>query len=169
VVRRGFASGTASARGRGTRYGSRGLDSRFEEVEFAHHGCPAGSVAEVASVPQAEHRDDGGIVLADGSRQPICYGVEITEYPVVSGKSAGSAEGIGLELLGGQTVADVAASDYGEIGVVADLFGLPEMAAVVSGHVRQAGAQGHFEPLERPQRSLGSGQVEAVGFLNELA
>ena len=58
-------------------------------------------------------------------------------------------------------------SDYGEIGVVADLFGLPEVAAVVSGHVRQEGAQGHFGPLERP-RSLGSGQVEAVGFLNEL-
>ena len=56
-------------------------------------------------------------------------------------------------------------SDYGEIGVVADLFGLPEVAAVVSGHVRQEGAQGHFGPLERP-RSLGSGQVEAVGFLN---
>jgi len=31
-------------------------------------------------------------------------------------------------------------SDYGEIGVVADLFGLPEVAAVVSGQVRQAGA-----------------------------
>jgi hypothetical protein len=58
-------------------------------------------------------------------------------------------------------------SDYGEIGVVADLFGLPEVAAVVSGHVRQEGAHGHFGPLERP-RSLGSGQVEAVGFLNEL-
>jgi hypothetical protein len=28
-----------------------------------------------------------------------CYGVEITEYPVVSGQSAGSAEGIGLELV----------------------------------------------------------------------
>jgi len=44
-----------------------------------------------------------GIVLADGFRQPICYGVEITEYPVVSGQSAGSAEGIGLELVDGQT------------------------------------------------------------------
>ena len=43
------------------------------------------------------------IVLADGFRQPICYGVEITEYPVVSGQNAGSAEGIGLELLDGQT------------------------------------------------------------------
>jgi hypothetical protein len=81
----------------------------LREVEFAHHGCPAGSVAEVASVPQAEHRGAGGIVLADGFRQPICYGVEITEYPVVSGRSAGSAEGIGLELLDGQTVAEVAA------------------------------------------------------------
>src|SRR2546426_11901905 len=58
-------------------------------------------------------------------------------------------------------------SDYGEIGVVADLFGLPEVAAVVSGHVRQAGAQGYFDPLE-PERSLGSGQVEAIGFLNEF-
>jgi len=85
------------------RCGSRGLDSRFGEVEFAHHGSPAGSVAEVASVPQAEHREDAGIVLADGFRQPICYGVEITEYPVVSGQSAGSAEGIGLELVDGQT------------------------------------------------------------------
>ena len=56
-------------------------------------------------------------------------------------------------------------SDYGEIWVVADLFGLPEVAAVVSDYVRQEGAQGHFEP---PKRSLGSGQVEAVGFLNEL-
>ena len=46
----------------------------------------------------------------------------------------------------------------------ADLFGLPEVAAVVSGQVRQAGAQGHFGPLEVPKRSLGSGQVEAVGF-----
>ena len=34
-------------------------------------------------------------MLADGSRQPICYGVEITEYPVVSGQSAVSAEAIG--------------------------------------------------------------------------
>ena len=59
-------------------------------------------------------------------------------------------------------------SDYGEIWVVADLFGLPEVAALVSGYVRQEGAQGHFEPLEIPKRSLGSGQVEAVGFLNEL-
>jgi hypothetical protein len=58
-------------------------------------------------------------------------------------------------------------SDYGEIGVVADLFGLPKVAAVVSGHMRQEGAEGHFGPLERP-RSLGSGEVEAVGFLNEL-
>ena len=41
--------------------GSCGLDSRFREVEFAHHGCPVASVAEVASVPQAEHREDGGI------------------------------------------------------------------------------------------------------------
>jgi len=102
--------------------GSRGLDSRFGEVELAHHGCPAGSVAEVASVPQAEHREDGGIVLADGFRQPICYGVEITEYPVVSGQSAGSAEGIGLELLDGQTVAEVAAfrlwGNWGRCGLV---------------------------------------------------
>ena len=45
---------------------------------------------------QAEHREDGGIVLADGFRQPICYGVEIAEYPVVSGPSAGIAAGIGL-------------------------------------------------------------------------
>jgi len=44
-----------------------------------------------------------GIVLADGFRQPICYGVEITEYSVVSGQSAGSAEGIGLELVDGET------------------------------------------------------------------
>ena len=51
----------------------------LREVEFAHHGCPAGRVAGVASLPQAEHREDGGIVLADGFRQPICYGVEITE------------------------------------------------------------------------------------------
>jgi len=96
--------------------------TRFGEVEFAHHGCPAGSVAEVASVPQAEHREDGGIVLADGFRQPICYGVEITEYPVVSGQSAGSAEGIGLELLDGQTVAEVAAfrlwGNWGRCGLV---------------------------------------------------
>ena len=56
-----------------------------------------------------------------------------------------------------------------EIGVVADLFGLPEVAAFVTGYVRQAGAQGYFGPLERPEWSLGSGQVEAVGFLNELA
>ena len=56
-------------------------------------------------------------------------------------------------------------SDYGEIWVVADLFGLPEVAAVVSDYVRQECAQGHFEP---PKRSLGSGQVEAVGFLNKL-
>ncbi len=94
----------------------------LREVEFAHHGCPAGSVAEVASVPQAEHREDGGIVLADGFRQPICYGVEITEYPVVSGQSAGSAEGIGLELLDGQTVAEVAAfrlwGSWGRCGLV---------------------------------------------------
>ena len=34
-------------------------------------------------------------MLADGFRQPICYGVEITEYPVVSGQSARSAEGSG--------------------------------------------------------------------------
>ena len=91
----------------------------LREVEFAHHGCPAGSVAGVASVPQAEHREDGGIVLADGFRQPICYGVEITEYPVVSGQSAGSAEGIGLE---GQTVAEVAAfrlwGNWGRCGLV---------------------------------------------------
>ena len=53
------------------------------------------------------------------------------------------------------------------IGVVADLFGLPEVAAVVSGHVRQKGTQGYFDPLEQ-KRSLDSGQVEAVGFLNEL-
>src|SRR5262249_10622530 len=98
----------------------------------------------------------------DGFRQPICYGVEITAYPVVSARAQGSGEGIGLE---GQTVAEVAASDYGEIGVVADLFGLPEVAAVVSGYVRQERGQGHFEPAKR---SLGSGQVEAVGFLNEL-
>ena len=137
------------------------LGSRFGEVEFAHHGYPA----EVASVPQAEHREDSGIVQPDGFRQPICDGVEITEYPVVSGQTAGSADGIGLELLDGQTVAEL--SDYGEIGVFADLFGLPEVSAVVSGHVRQEGAQGHFGPLERP-RSLGSGQVEAVGLLNEL-
>jgi hypothetical protein len=57
----------------------------------------------------------------------------------------------------------------GKLASVADLFGLPEMAAVVSDQVRQTGAQGHFDPLERPERSLGSGQVEAVGFLNELA
>ena len=69
-------------------------DSRRKK---AMHGCPAGSVAGVASEPQAEHREDGGIVLADGFRQPICYGVEIAEYPVVSGQSAGSAEGIGLD------------------------------------------------------------------------
>jgi hypothetical protein len=55
--------------------------------------APAGSVAEVASVPQAEHRKDGGILLADGFPEPVCDGVEITEYPVVSGQSAGSAEG----------------------------------------------------------------------------
>ena len=42
-------------------------------------------------------------MLADGFRHPICYGVEITEYTVVSGHSAGSAEGIGLELVDGQT------------------------------------------------------------------
>ena len=103
------------------RCGSRGLDSRFGEVEFAHHGCPAGSVAEVASVPQAEHREDGAIVLADGFRQPICYG-EITEYRVVSGQSAVSAEGIRLELLDGQTVAQVAAfrlsGNWGRCGLV---------------------------------------------------
>ncbi len=29
-------------------------------------------------------------MLADGFRQPICYGVEINEYPVVSGQSAGA-------------------------------------------------------------------------------
>jgi hypothetical protein len=108
-----------------------------------------------------------GWCWADGFLQPICYGVEITEYPVVCGQSAGSAEGIGLELVDGQTALKEQRSDYGEIGVVADLFGLPEVSAVVSGHVRQEGAQGHFGPLERP-RSLGSGQVEAVGFLNEL-
>lgn len=66
----------------------------LREVEFAHHGF----------------------------RQPICYGVEITEYPVVSGRSAGSAEGIGLELLDGQTVAEVAAfrlwGSWGRCGLV---------------------------------------------------
>jgi len=60
-------------------------------------------------------------VLADGFRQPICYGVEITESRVVSG-SAGSAEGIGLELLDGQTVAEVAAfrlwGSWGRCGLV---------------------------------------------------
>ena len=45
-------------------------------------------------------------MLAADFRRPICYSVEITEHPVVSGESAGSAEGIGLE---GQTVAEVAA------------------------------------------------------------
>jgi hypothetical protein len=94
----------------------------LREVEFAHHGCPAGSVAEVASVPRAEHREDGGIVLADGFRQPVCYGVEITEYPLVSGQSAGSAEGIGPEFLDGQTVAEVAAfrlwGNWGRCGLV---------------------------------------------------
>lgn len=78
----------------------------LREVEFVHHGC----------------REDGGIVLADGFRQPVCYGVEITEYPVVSGQSAGSAEGIGLELLDGQTVAEVAAfrlwGNWGRCGLV---------------------------------------------------
>jgi len=59
------------------------------------------------------------------------------------------------------------ASSRWEIGVAADLFGLPEMAAFVSDFVRQEGAQG--KPLERPKRSLGSGQVETVGFLKELA
>lgn len=54
-------------------------------------------------------------------------------------------------------------SHHGETLHVAEI----EVAAVVSGHVRQEGAQGHFYPLERP-RSLGSGQVEAIGFLNEL-
>jgi hypothetical protein len=34
----------------------------------------SGSVAGVASVPQAEHREDGKIVLDDGFRQPICDG-----------------------------------------------------------------------------------------------
>ena len=58
-------------------------------------------------------------------------------------------------------------SDDWEIGVVPNLLGLPEVSSVVSGYVRQEGAQGHFGPLERP-RSPGSGQVEAVGFLNEL-
>jgi hypothetical protein len=63
-----------------------------------------------------------------GSRWPMAfdsqsnYGVEITEYPVVSDQSAGSAEGIGLELLEGQTVAEVAAfrlwGNWGRCGPV---------------------------------------------------
>ena len=61
--------------------GAVGWHSRFGEVEFAHHGCPAGSVAEVASVPQAEHREDGGIVLADGFRQPICLASKSPSIP----------------------------------------------------------------------------------------
>ena len=129
----------------------------LREVEFAHHGCPAGRVVGVASVPQAEHREDGGIVLADGFRQPICYGVEVA-------RARGAPKESGWR---DKQLLKLQRSDYGEIGVVADLFGLPEVAAVVFGHVRQAGAQGHFDPLQGPQRSLGSGQVEAVRFLNE--
>jgi hypothetical protein len=52
--------------------------------------------ASAHSDPESEERSElnSNFRLAD---QPICYGVEITEYPVVSGQSAGSAEGIGLE------------------------------------------------------------------------
>jgi hypothetical protein len=57
-----------------------------------------------------------------GFRQPICYGVEIIGYRVVSGQSAVSAERIGLELPDGQTVAQVAAfrlwGNWGRCGLV---------------------------------------------------
>ena len=108
-------------------------------------------------------------MLADGFRQSICYGVEITEYSVVvSGQSAGSGEGIGLE---GQTVAEVAAfrlwGNWGRGGLVR----LARGGGGREGSSAPGGRPGAFfdlDPLEIPERSLGSGHVEIVGFLNEL-
>ena len=82
--------------------GAVGLDSRFGEVSLritvARGECCGGRVRTTGGASRG-WRDRAG----HGFRQPICYGVEITEYPVVSGPSAGSAEGIGLELVDGQT------------------------------------------------------------------
>lgn len=128
---------------------------------------PSGECCGGRALPQAEHREDGGIVRAYGFREPVWYGVEITEYPVVKARAPGAPKESGRCIWTDKHLLNQQRSDYGEIGVVADLFGLPEVPAVVSGHVCQEGAQRHFGPLERPW-SLRSGQVEAVRFLNEL-
>ena len=83
---------------------------------------------------------------------PLCYRI-----PVEAGERGATKESGWRDKF-----AEVAVFRLWGIGVVADLSGLPEMAAAVSGHVRHAGAQGHLEPLEIP-RSLGAGLVEAVG------
>jgi hypothetical protein len=53
--------------------------------------------------------------------------------------------------------------------MIADLFGLPEMAAIVGGQQIEAGAKGHAEDRDSGKFSFDPGQVETVGLLHQGA